>query len=522
MKKCVGASIARAVEVLAAVQPLDDLHEPDRLDVVDAAGARVVAFLRRVAGDREDVANAFGVRTEEERLQPRDRRVARGLVRDRLEPDRPLDRDRAHDPAHSRASARVVVDVDELGGARVLERLRDFEHPGVRAAERRVELHRDDPLALAEHPGERGLGRSLLDLDRRLALPEDEWSARLAGLVDRTADRGDLRGRGAAAAADDLRAEPARVRRELGEVLRRGVRVDHAAAGHAREADVRQSGERDAVAAHVLDRPERRLKAGAVVRAEGADPQLTELVGRLASTHAGEGLGFVLEREQRDDRQARDAANGLDRDDKLVEVEERLEHEQVGAAPLQDRRLLGEEPGSLFELRVVTQRADRAPDEDVAPGDLARLSREADAGGDDLLELVLEVVAGQLPTVRAEGVRLDQLGARADEADVQRDDGVRRSKVRLLGGAESRDGARDERAHAAVADDRRTVLEALDESVRCSHWDLPSLDILPGLTDPAGLGTLLWGQVAEASQGRFPQPLSMRSGSGAPGSGGRV
>jgi hypothetical protein len=39
------------VEVLAAVQPLDDLHEPDRLDVVHAAGARVVAFLRRVAGD---------------------------------------------------------------------------------------------------------------------------------------------------------------------------------------------------------------------------------------------------------------------------------------------------------------------------------------------------------------------------------------------------------------------------------------------------------------------------------------
>ena len=33
---------------------------------------------------------------------------------------------------------------------------------------------------------------------------------------------------------------------------------------------------------------------------------------------------------------------------------------------------------------------------------------------------------------------------------------------------------------------------------------------------------LALGQVAEASQGRFPQPLSMRSGSGAPGSGGRV
>ena len=248
------------------------------------------------------------------------------------------------------------------------------------------------------------------------------------------------------------------MRRELGEVLRRGVRVDHAAAGHAREADVRQRGERDAVAAHLLDRSERRLEAGAVVRAEGADAELAELVGGFASAHAGEGLRFVLEREQRDDRQARDAANGLDRDHELVEVEERLEHEQVGAAPLQDRRLLGEEPGALLDARVVAERADRAPDEDVAPGDLARLAGEADAGGDDLLELVLEVVAGQLAPVRAERVRLDQLGARADEADVQRDDGVGRSEVRLLRGAEARDGARDERAHAAVADDRRAVL----------------------------------------------------------------
>jgi hypothetical protein len=35
-----------------------------------------------------------------------------------------------------------------------------------------------------------------------------------------------------------------------------------------------------------------------------------------------------------------------------------------------------------------------------------------------------------------------------------------------------------------------------------------SLDILPG-DCPAGVGTLLAEQVAEASQGRFPQPLLM-------------
>src|SRR5688500_16613431 len=257
-----------------------------------------------------------------------------------------------------------------------------------------------------------------------------------------------------------------------------------------------------------------------MVRAQRAASRLAALVAGLAGARAGEGLRFVLEREQRDDRQARDAADGFDRDHELVEVEERLEHEQVCPASLQNRRLLGEEPGSLFEVRVVAERADRAPDEDVAPGDLARLAGEADAGGDDLLELVVQEVAGQLAPVRAERVRLDQLGARADEADVQRDDGVRRAEVRLLGGSEARDGARDERAHAAVADDRRTVLEALDESVGCRHsvslrsTSSRALPTRPGL--------------APCSTGRLPRRLRAGSlslsrcgaGSGAPGSGG--
>ena len=42
----------------------------------------------------------------------------------------------------------------------------------------------------------------------------------------------------------------------------------------------------------------------------------------------------------------------------------------------------------------------------------------------------------ELAPVRAERVRLDQLGARVDEADVQRDDRIGRAQVRLLGGAQ--------------------------------------------------------------------------------------
>ena len=73
------------VVVLAAVQARHQVREPDRVDLVDAARARVVADLGRIAGHREHVADAARVRAEELRLEAHDRRVARRQVRDRLD-----------------------------------------------------------------------------------------------------------------------------------------------------------------------------------------------------------------------------------------------------------------------------------------------------------------------------------------------------------------------------------------------------------------------------------------------------
>src|SRR5947208_789252 len=71
----------------------------------------------------------------------------------------------------------------------------------------------------------------------------------------------------------------------------------------------------------------------------------------------------------------------------------------------------------------------------------------------DPLELFLEVEGRELRAAGAERVRLDQLGARVDEAHVQRDDSLGRADVRLLGTAQPLHRARHECAHAAVADD---------------------------------------------------------------------
>ncbi len=97
------------------------------------------------------------------------------------------------------------------------------------------------------------------------------------------------------------------------------------------------------------------------------------------------------------------------------------------------------------------------------PGPLARLASQLDGARIDLLELVLEEGAGELSAVRAEAVRLDQLGARIDEADVERDDGLGCAQVRLLRRAQPRNGRAQQGAHAAVRNDRRTLLQTIYE-----------------------------------------------------------
>ena len=110
-----------------------------------------------------------------------------------------------------------------------------------------------------------------------------------------------------AAAADQPRAEPPRVRGELGEVLGRRVRVDDAAAGEAREADVRERGERRAVVAPIASSAaSAACRPGAVVRARSAarSSGRSRSAASAAETPA-ERLGALVEGQHRDDRAAR-------------------------------------------------------------------------------------------------------------------------------------------------------------------------------------------------------------------------
>ncbi len=224
------------------------------------------------------------------------------------------------------------------------------------------------------------------------------------------------------------------LRGELGEVLGRRVREDDLAAGQAGEAEIRQRGERQPCVAHLLQRSQARVRPGSVIGTDRVDAELREARGRPARREARQRLAVLVERQQRDDREHRDAAHGGDRRLELAEVVERLDEEQVDASGLEDLRLLGEQRAAVV-LRVgeVAERADRAGDQHLPSRDLSRLARDLDAVGVDPLDLVLQEASCELASVRTEGVGLDQLSARIDEAEVEREDALGRADVGFLG-----------------------------------------------------------------------------------------
>ena len=299
---------------------------------------------------------------------------------------------------------------------------------------------------------------------------------------------------------------------EFGEVFRCRMRVDDAPARQACQADVRQRRERLAVLPHLLERCERCEQPGPVVRADRGDVEVGQARCRFSRGDSGERLGALVERQQRDDRETRDAADGLDRVDDLLEVVERLDHEHVDAAPVQNCSLLREELTADPRGGRFAERPDRAADEDVAPGDLPCVARELDARRVDLLEVVLEEVVGELAAVGAEGVRLDQVGARVDEAHVQRHDGIWSAEVRLLGTSQAGHCGGQQGAHPAVAHDRGPGFEPLLKTVPGLRLGGHYVSFRTRSTHPSGpLPGRVWHLAAKAGCRGFTGPVPSAS-----------
>ena len=112
-----------------------------------------------------------------------------------------------------------------------------------------------------------------------------------------------------------------------------------------------------------------------MVRAERSDVERRQQLGGLARGDARGRLGRLVEREQRDDGEARDTPDRLDRILELLQVGERLDEEHVCSATFEDARLLGMHLAPNARGRRLAERADRPRDEHR----LAEISRASRA-----------------------------------------------------------------------------------------------------------------------------------------------
>ena len=330
--------------------------------------------------------------------------------------------------------------------------MRARAHLMARELGRGLELAADDQfleLARADHV------RALADEERPAVLVErerlhagDGGAPRLARAARRAprdglGDEADMLGRRAAAAADHV--DPALVgeARDLARELARGLVVVPVLVGQARVrvADrerARERGERAQVVGHEVG-------AGGAVHPESEQIEMRDRVGERGDVLAAEHGAHALDRDRQDHRdRAPGAAKRLaDAEQRGLDVERvllGLEQYEVGAALEQ----------AVGRLRVVREhrverdpagdrdglgsRAERAGDEARAVGgrELGRRgARRLAARAADLARLRLQTVLAEHVADRAEGVRLDHVGAGFEVGLVHRADrvGTRQDEV---------------------------------------------------------------------------------------------
>ena len=149
-----------AGRVLGEVEPGQHLDEADRIDVPDPGPGRIVADPRRVAGQRDDVADAERMGAEQLGLEGHQVPVARRAVDEALEVEVVLDPERHGQGAHPDPGHRRIGDVDQVD-AGVAQEPGGLDRPLDADAAWWVDLDRDDEVAgrRAARPGGSGVAR---------------------------------------------------------------------------------------------------------------------------------------------------------------------------------------------------------------------------------------------------------------------------------------------------------------------------------------------------------------------------
>ncbi len=110
-----------AADVQAPVQVVHDVDQADRVHVEHRRRVGIVAHLRRIAGDADQIVNAQRRRAQQVRLHAQHIAVAAGVVQDGFDADFLLHQQRQRLVAHARRGPRAVRNIDRVHAHRFQE-----------------------------------------------------------------------------------------------------------------------------------------------------------------------------------------------------------------------------------------------------------------------------------------------------------------------------------------------------------------------------------------------------------------
>ncbi len=378
----------------------------------------------------------------------------------------------SHERVHADAGHGAAVDVYGIDAARGHDFVDLFENALEGNAFWRIDLDADGEFAGLEFFPKTAFRLAVLDRRRPCRKGVDGGSdgARLCWpeRLHRFCHGADVGRRRAAAAAEDAHTERSGFSREESEIFRRGLWIDDAVAfapgetcvGHATDAEIIDDSE-------LLKNGEQSLRAKRAVGANDLNVFVFQLGGGISGAKVAVRGAFFGVSEFRDDGQAREGTDGVNREQNLLDVGKRFEDKEIDAALFEGERLLVKNIEDLVGrwmagLHAEAEGTDGAGDENFACGRFARFAGDFDAAAVEALDFVSEAEGSELEAVGAECIGLDDLCAGFDVGLVDAEDGFRLGGVELVETALRADSFVEQRAHRTIGDEDR-IFQALIE-----------------------------------------------------------
>src|SRR5216683_4020953 len=465
-------------DVEPVVQVVNDVHQADRVDIEYRRCVWIVAQLRRVSGEAENVLQPNRRRAQQITLNTQHIPVPAGVMQNRLDSHVLLDLHTQALRAHPCAGTRGVRHIDCIHSQPV-QHLRAINLLCAVDALGRDNLHHGDELVGRHHrPNLRPLGeRRRIYLARgldcrltRIRTPQlHDLDAALHRFErpQRTLHRPRVAGSGPAAPADNACSRLDQLARKAGHVLRRGE-IDRPALHRPWNPCIRHRGQRlVGHGTHPFDHTQHGRRSRAAVASHSIRAPLRQLDRRGLRRRAIETVSLFIDGHHHHHGDLRGDTPG--RQNRLLRLSQRshrLDRQQIGSdswpALHQGANLLRKRGPRLIEANLAQrlqphpQWPDRCGDKGLAGLLLANLihalPRQSDAGHVDLTHLILQTVHLETKRVSAEGVGFDHLGTRLQILRMDLAYQLRLRQVQLVIAAVDEDAPRiQHRAHRAIA-----------------------------------------------------------------------